>query len=429
LKKLFIIWTICLFYGFQTVVLKAQIDAFAVAKLDRNEVYPQQPIKATVTVYTATWFTKPLNIQNIQVPNAFVIPFKRTLSSMRTVDKKKYASLEFYYLIYPYKEGELSFPALNIEIESPPEGDYKGVQSTLRTKPLKFTVKEEPSRYEGDQWFVAKNFYISEQWDKPLGEIKVGDVVKRTIRLNAKGTLPNFIPDINMEALSFASVYKQSSEVTDTRNNQDANGIKLESFLYLFEEEGSFIIPEVRVDWWNPFASRAYFKTIPKKEIKVSPNPDLGMLATLQDSLNSINKVGLETSGKGEFFDTEMKEKLMIALTGVIALIVIGVIGLRLYRYRMEKIAEYHKTEKYAFWQLERASKSDAKQAMHAWWSSFYVSNQLSPSLDHELKSRGFSSSGQSPDLKTLKAFRAQVTKENKLNQHLSQMQFDLNKA
>src|SRR5262245_51470016 len=117
----------------------AQIDAFVQVRINKRTVYAQEPIRATVTVYTATWFTQPLDFDNLQIPNAFIIPFSRTMPGMYTINGNQYAGLEFYYLIYPYKPGHYEIPAINVVAETPPKGDYKGKRVTLKSKSIPYT--------------------------------------------------------------------------------------------------------------------------------------------------------------------------------------------------------------------------------------------------------------------------------------------------
>ena len=71
--------------------------------------------------------TAPLQFSNLQIDNAFIIPFTRTLSSMTYINNKGYATLTFYYLVFPYETGDILIPPLEITATTPPEGDYKGV--------------------------------------------------------------------------------------------------------------------------------------------------------------------------------------------------------------------------------------------------------------------------------------------------------------
>ena len=191
---------VLLFHLF-SIASTAQVNCFATARLNTTEVYPEQPIKVTIRVLTETWFTQPLDFEIVMVPNAFVIPFRRTQSGIHYVNNKKYAGLEFFFLIYPYTSGSYQFPEVTIHVETPPVGGYKGQQIAVKTKPKEFKVLEIPTDFKGAQWFMAKNVRISHQWDKPLEGIKVGDILERNITISAAGTLPAFIPELQLEEM------------------------------------------------------------------------------------------------------------------------------------------------------------------------------------------------------------------------------------
>jgi len=398
----------------------AQVNVFATAKLDRNSVYPQQPIKASITVYTETWFTKPLNIENIQVSNAFLFPFKRTLSAMREINGKKYASLEFYYLIFPYQEGNYVLPEVRIGVESPPVGDYKGQSIQVNTQSLPFAVKELPDAFAGESWFVANDVSISEKWNRSLNDLKVGDVVERTIQVNAKGTLPNFIPDLNIEEEDFANVYKKSPEIEDKRSNQSANGLKSQTFLYLFNKSGTYSIPEVRIDWWNPYASRAYFKLISEQEITVAENPDLGMLATLQDSLSQVQTIDV---GQQVTEVSWLEKYWTYVIAGILCLPILIYARRLLLRWmiHLKNLRDKRiNSESYAFQHLITKKGQDFDFALHQWWAKFYPAYGLNPSFSHEFEKRGFSDPR---NVKELKSFRTIVLNSVSFHRNFSTLQ------
>lgn len=266
-------------------------SCFVQTRLDRRSVYAQQPFKVTFTVYTATWFTAPLDFDNIQVPDAFILPFDRTTPGMFTIGSKQYAGIQFYFIVFPYKPGSFTIPAIRITAHTPPEGRSTAQEIKLSSKPESFVVKPTPADFTGSSWFVAKNVSLSETWNKPLGHLKAGDVVKRTIAINAQGTLPQFIPGVGKDSLNWASVYADDPQLTDTRDAYDANGIRRQTFTYLLEKDGSFTLPAQTITWWNPYAGKVYSKSIAAKHIQVQPNPNLGILTTLRDSLHATAAV------------------------------------------------------------------------------------------------------------------------------------------
>lgn len=266
-----------------------KIDAFARVAVSPREGVVRQPYKVTITVHSSTWFAKPLQFTNLQIDNAFIIPFTRTVSGINYINNKKYATLSFYYVVFPYKTGQLTIPALQINAEIPPEGDFKGVPTTIRTKEQSIKINSIPNSKEDKVWTVAENIRVREKWSKPLKDIKVGDVLERTITIDANGTLPTFIQPITINEIESCSIYPKEPELQDKRDNTNVHGLRIEHYSYLFEKEGEILIPEQEVLWWNPNTKRSYKRSLEGKIIQVAPNPNLEMMESLKDSLMAMN--------------------------------------------------------------------------------------------------------------------------------------------
>ena len=266
-----------------------KIDAFARVSVSPREGVVRQPYKVTIHVYSSTWFAKPLQFANLQVENAFIIPFSRTVSGINYINNKKYATLTFYYLVFPYETGDMIIPELEINTSIPPEGGYQGEPVTIKTKSQKVRVGAVPSANDEDVWMVAKNVSITENWSRDLQNLKVGDVVERQIIISAEGTLPSLISPLEIEEPENVSVYPAQPELQDKRNDKDANGVRTETYSYLLEKEGELIIPEQVVTWWNPITKKVYQRTLPEHQLTVAVNPDLAMMESLKDSLMAMN--------------------------------------------------------------------------------------------------------------------------------------------
>ena len=285
LRKYILVFIIFLFgVGLQTIFAQ-NINAFARVSLSPREGVVRQPYKVTITVYSSTWFAEPLRFANLRIDDAFIIPFTRTVSGINYINNKKYATLTFYYLVFPYNTGKLEIPELEINASIPPEGDYKGQPVTIRTKPQILTINPVPSSKEEPVWMVAKNVKVSEEWDKPLEKLKVGDVLVRKITITANGTLPSLIQPLEVEKPEGTSIYPKEPDLQDRRNNTDVNGVRMENYSYLFEIEGNVNIPKEEVVWWNPQTKRVYKRTLPERKLTIAPNPDLDLMESLKDSL------------------------------------------------------------------------------------------------------------------------------------------------
>jgi len=356
-----------------TSLFKSEAQScFARVQLDRRSVYVQQPFKVTITVLTATWYTAPIEFDNLQVPNAFVLPFDRTVPGMFDYNGKQYAGIQFYFIVFPYRAGKFTVPAITVHVTTPPEGSSESKRITIKTPARHFNVKAVPDN-AGGTWFVAKAVSIHEHWNKSLSNIKVGDVIERTVTIHARGTLPQFIPALTEKKLDFANVYPQDPELKDLRTENDANGELTQSFLYLLEKEGDFVIPAMPVTWWNPNAGKMNTRHLPQHTLHVKGNPNLGMVATIKDSLDVTQQGVPATKAK--------KQPLMIwgmhwywfaayALASLIILNVLIRLLIKIIRSLHKKYVRYQSSEKYWFRHLMRspASLPVFWQRLYQWW-------------------------------------------------------------
>jgi hypothetical protein len=355
---------------------------FARVQLDRRSVYVQQPFKVTITVLTTTWYTAPIEFDNLQVPNAFVLPFDKTLPGMYDYNGTQYAGIQFYFIVFPYNAGKFSIPAITVHATTPPEGSSESRRISIKTPIQHYTVKTIPDNIEGN-WFVAKSVSIHEHWNKPLSHLKVGDVIERTITVRANGTLPQFIPALNEKTLNFANVYPQDPELKDTRNEYDANGELTQSFIYLLEKEGDFVIPAMPVQWWNPNAGKLNNRSLPQHHIHVNANPDLGMVASIQDSLDLTQQNISTKKSKKEpllIFGIRWYWFALYAISGLIILFVLFRWCLRISHALQKKYAQYKLSEVYWFRKLLHTQNTwpDFWKHLYQWWDRFDTTDKTS---------------------------------------------------
>lgn len=366
------------------ICLQAQVTCFVQTQLDRRNVYPQQPFKVIFTVLTATWYTAPLDFDNIQIPNAFIIPFDRTRSGMFPANGKQYPGLQFYFIIFPYAPGNYTIPSIKIIATTPAVGDNKPQKVTLTTTPQPFIVKPEPAAFKAEQWFVAKDVTIKQYWNKSLKDLKIGDIVERTISIDARGTLPQFIPAIEKDSLDWADTYPHEPTLTDTRDQYDANGRLTQTFTYLLEKEGTYTFPSERIKWWNPYSNKVYSRGTDSMQIRVKPNPNLGMLTTLKDSLNAT-RVSLKPTqplkkGPLLIFGLPWYWLVLYALAGSILFYSLIRVLIRWYTSLHSAYAAYLQSEPYWFRKLMRSPPALPILLAHlyTWWDRWAIPGKSS---------------------------------------------------
>ncbi|MGB1003981.1 MAG: BatD family protein [Salibacteraceae bacterium] len=331
----------------------SQRSLWSEVSLNKKSVYQGEPIEVTVSVYTATWFTKGVNVQNIQVNNAFTVYF-RSLSTSKVIDGKTYAGVQFFYNVFPYTSNNVVFPSLNISVETPNEGDYKGLKRTVKTSSKTITVKPIPSSFDPNQWLVTNNCTVKNHWNSSLKNVKVGDVIERSIYRSASGTVSELIPPVVWDSISGVSLYPNRSETNNHKSKTDISADRTDKMRYLFEKEGEIEFPEMTFFWWNPVHKKLYKKTLPKVIIEVAANPDLGIVTSIKDSLNAQVQVSEENTADEVFllWGSPVDEWLKRILVAVITWILVVRIIAPIFNKIGMKYAQYQGSERYYFNQI-----------------------------------------------------------------------------
>ena len=359
-----------------TQVSFAQRHLISEVKLDRSSVYVGQPVKVSVGVYTSTWFTSGIKPGNIKVNGAFTV-FFRSLATSKNVDGKNYPGVELTFNVFPYDDEDVVFPALEIEVETPDEGGFKGIKRTVKTSERKIKVRPIPRGYEPDEWLVAYGMSVNDNWTGDLSSVKVGDVLERTITRKVSGTVAELIPPVIWDTLEGASLYPSRSDVNSEKTKTTISASRSEGMRYLFEKEGTVVIPEMVLTWWNPDRNKLYKRTLSSYTIDVQSNPDLGMLESVRDSLAVATAPQEAETGKN--FVDRLKEKFSWQQLVVISLVLLLIIRVvykivkwvfvskQLIKLIKTRRRKYRQSEKYFFHQFVlSARKKTAKSVFPA---------------------------------------------------------------
>ena len=345
----------------------AQGHLFSRVKTGSSSVFVGEPVQVSVTVFTSTWFTKGINPGNIKVEGAFTMYF-RSVNSTQRINGKTYAGVEMIFNVFPYEENDIEFPSLEIKVESPDEGTSKGVARVIKTEPKKINIKPVPPNIDRNKWIVASNVEVRQNWNGNLKQVKVGDVLERSISRKINGTVAELIPPVVWESILGVSTYPVRGELNNDKSRTGISASRTDGINYLFEKEGELVIPEYVVSWWNPQLKIMQKHTLKEIVINVLPNPDLGMLESIRDSLQVISAETLESAENEKpftFLGLNWKEFTIAILVLVILiyLLVKGVLKIR--RIISIRKENYRNSELFYFRKFEKALKHKNKKMAH----------------------------------------------------------------
>lgn len=398
-------------------VAAAQNAPFASISVNKNEVYVGEPIKIVVTAYTPTYFTAPANFENIKIPGAFTVFFKSEPTS-NTFNGKRFSGIKKTYNVFPYEAKDLTIPPFNIKVTTPgAEGGYQGIEMTLSTRERKIIVKDVPNNFDENEWLVASNLQLRESWIGNTKEVKVGDVISRNVERTVYGTVAELIHPIVWDSLPNVSMYPTRSNIENIKSETAISAKRTEGVRYLFEKEGTYIIPEKEITWWNPVQNRLYKKTLSGLTIEVKPNPDLGMITSMKDSLDSLNqKIQKEQTQVEEekkeltILGLSLRDFLIVAVAVIVLLVYLIKYLKKVYSRYKEKKAKFLKSEPYYFMKFLKSISSQKTgkilNNMYQWIDKLELEQPTIHSLNDFIQSKSLT--------KEIKAIESQLEANKK---------------
>ena len=378
-KEMLLAWMIGSFCLINLVSVKAQ-SLWSEVKFNKPRVYVGEPMQVTVTVYTSTWFTAGVDPGNVKVDGAYTV-FFRNVSTSKTVKGKTLSGVDMIFNVFPYSGENVTFPELQIEVESPAEGDYQGRAHTIKTKPQEIKVQPIPPGFSQESWLVSNNLSVQQRWSGDFKNVKVGDVLTRTIMRNVSNTVSQLIPPVSWDSAVGVSMYPYRSNVESNRSKTAISATRTETMRYLFEREGEVILPEMEFTWWNAYHKKLYKRTLSEVKIEVQPNPDLGMLASVRDSLEAqiAEAETMEKEAEKPFTILGMSVKRFVTMLLAIVLLVVAFVLLLKWgiNYRKKYLEQYRNSELFYWRRFRRACRSGNKiqivNSLYRWLDSLNI--------------------------------------------------------
>lgn len=383
-------------FAFSAMAQKKAASIWATVSFNKKTVMVGEPMVVTVSVYTSTWFTEPPVFSEIQVKGALMARLQdRTGAKMVSIGKKQYPVISKRYVIYPNIIGENVLPSFDVKVMSPPEGDFKGRERNISTKESKFNVLPPPEGLDISKWLSAYDLSISESWDRPLTNLKAGDILERRIVIKAVGALAAAIPPVEIEDMNFGSTYPKTPLLINRQNANSFTGSRTDIITYLIEKDGTFTIPEISVSWYHLRNQKIQTKSIASQELIVAPNPDLEFILSrqkaLQDELAKEEIIEITKKEPFEFMGLNWWQ-LTIAVLTLISILRLVYFGFRKLQFqrsinRKQKLL----SEEHFYLLFKEACKSENKRdtlRQLLFWYDRFRTNKYGPEFkDFVLKS------------------------------------------
>ena len=253
------------------------------AEVDRDSVYVQGQVILTLRIQRAINLDN-LGISELTLDDAFVKQLEQK-SFQRNVDGRPWLVHEIRYAIFPAYSGKLEIPEQTFSARE--SGTRRGFFDLNRggkllrrkTQALTIEVLPRPAAFDGDPWLPGRLVSIEDSWSTPPEQLRAGESTTRTVTIRGMGLQGAQLPPVVFEAGEGLKYYPDQAVINDTEIDSGLLGSRQDSAALVPTRAGTWVIPEIRIPWWDTESERVRFAEIPERTITVSA-ADIGSTST-----------------------------------------------------------------------------------------------------------------------------------------------------
>ena len=252
------------------------------ASVESDSVYVQAETILTVTLQQAINLDGG-EISAFDIPDAVVENLERR-SFQRRVGNRTWLVTELRYAVYPQKSGKLTIPAIGFSAREVQPGRSLlgarlGRRLRLTSEPIEMNVKSVPTSFPGEVWLPARDLTLEENWSIDPEALNVGDSTTRTLTLVGRGLQGSQLPPLssvqgalNIPELRF---YPDQEAIDQSELADGLQGRRVQSEALVARSGGAWVLPEIRIPWWNTDTDQLEFAVIPARKVAVAASQPL----------------------------------------------------------------------------------------------------------------------------------------------------------
>ncbi len=294
-----------------------------------------------------------------EVPGAFLIRTDTTtIKSTENIGGETWQVIRYPLALYPEKAGQLEIPPIAVRFSASAGIGENERAFEFQTKVLQLTVKSPPGVQPGDLVITTTSFELDHDWQPVSGTAFTGDALTLTVTRRAKNISAMLLPPLPVYRAKGLATYPQAPQINDKTNRGDLTGERIDSIIWVIEKPGTYDIPGIRFQWWDPDKQKLKQQIIPGRRLDILPSP--------RDSGAADSGDQPELPGQGYWWP------LVAIFTAFVAVF----LWFRFGSMRPGKTPEQTvDTEKSTFATLRKACKRNqpvqTHSAMHAWLASY----------------------------------------------------------
>lgn len=216
-----------------------------------------------------------------EVEGAFLMrPDTSTLKLTESREGETWQVLRYPLALFPLVDGEITVPPIGVRFETTQGFGSEPESHALTTEALTVTVRRPPGVADDALVVTSPRLEITPTWTRPPEPVQAGDAWTLEVRRRADAVSAMLLPPLPVYETDGLAAYPEAPEVNDRANRGSLVGERVDRITWVVERPGSYRIPAIRFQWWNPAEERLQDLNVPGVTFDAAPAPGQTAAAT-----------------------------------------------------------------------------------------------------------------------------------------------------
>ncbi|MBC53592.1 MAG: hypothetical protein CMQ34_07110 [Gammaproteobacteria bacterium] len=279
--------------------------------ISKDSVYVQEQLLFTIRLYYTIAGIRNPNFTEVAPDNTVVQMLGQPHQYEQLIDGQRYGVYEMNYVLFPQRSGELEIPDIVFRGELT-DGSSNFVFRNPNMRPVTafatgytIAVKERPATFPADNtWLPASDVRVEERWSDDITRLQPGQSVTRTLTVTANGLDGAALPPLGRPEIERMNVYPETPVIERTIIDGNVVGTRTETYELVATDNGSVVIPEINLPWWDVNSDTVRQAVVPTSFIVVEA-PRSANVGDASDAADT------EDSTPGNLLPTAVSDELL----------------------------------------------------------------------------------------------------------------------
>ena len=221
-------------------------------------------LKTTGFSFSNTHFNLPA------VSGAFLMQTDTTTIKLtEKIDGRDWQIIRYPLALYPQKAGQLQVPPIDVRFTTSAGFGSEEKSFEFKTDPLELTVNLPPGTKPGELIVSTTSFELEHEWQPATGAANTGDAVTLSVSRRAVDISAMLLPPLPVFQADGLAAYPQPPDVNDKTDRGDLTGERIDSITWVVEQAGTYEIPGIRFQWWDPVSRELKQQIVPGMSLDI----------------------------------------------------------------------------------------------------------------------------------------------------------------